>query len=530
MAEEKRYTVTTPDYQTTIDLWVELTYDGSRSGTVPQRPVPVANSRPNNLRNTEYWLTDEEAELLKSDSRVDDVFNLESITPSKFAFQESDFNKTTTQSGAVGNWGLLRHVSPTNIYGTSTADPVGTYNYVLDGTGVDIVVIDSGIQADHPEFQDANGISRVQQIDWFTASGVSGTMPANFYTDYDGHGTHVAGTIAGKTFGWAKNAKIYSIKLDGLAGPSDPNSGMSTSNAFDVILGWHNAKAGSRPTIVNNSWGYEIYWRETENVMSFSAYEGTTYAIEGGTYRGTPWAGSTRDAARGLTGSQHIQVGPGGTIDNAIFAFPYRIPSVDADVSQLVSAGVIVCNAAGNSATKDDVVGGADYDNLISLTSLGTYYYHRGSSPHKGITDALQVGSISTSTFSSLESIASYSVKGPNVDVYAAGERIISATSNTNLSDTNTLYFNNSSFKQQKLGGTSMASPQVAGIAACLKQVHPDWSTGQIRNWIVGNSKPLLYSTGLDNDYGTGRSLLGGPNNLAFFPMNGSKVFSYQSS
>ena len=45
----------------------------------------------------------------------------------------------------------------------------------MDGTGVDIVIQDSGLQVDHPEFNDANGVSRVQQIDWFSASGVTGS-------------------------------------------------------------------------------------------------------------------------------------------------------------------------------------------------------------------------------------------------------------------------------------------------------------------------------------------------------------------
>ena len=87
-------------------------------------------------------------------------------------------------------------------------DPGVNYNYVLDGTGVDVVIIDTGIQPDHPEFQDANGVSRVKQINWYEASGQSGVQPANFYRDTDGHGTHVAGTVAGKTYGWAKNANI----------------------------------------------------------------------------------------------------------------------------------------------------------------------------------------------------------------------------------------------------------------------------------------------------------------------------------
>jgi subtilisin family serine protease len=520
--ELKPYTVTSSDLENTNAVWDDLTTLGSPSETIPEREVEVANERPENANNTVYYLTDEEAQALKEDPRVEDVFNLDILKPSKFAFQDGNFNKTTTETGSVDNWGLLRHINLTNVFGTSTSDPGGTYDYVLDGTGVDIVIIDSGIQPDHPEFQDAFGSSRVQQIDWYAASGVSGTMPSGFYSDYDGHGTHVAGTIAGKTFGWAKNARIYSIKLDGLQGPGDPNSGMSVSDAFDVILGWHNSKNGSRPTILNNSWGYGIYWRTDTNVMSFSDTGGTTYAINGGSYRGTAWSGNSKDpSAKGHTGAQ---------FSTDLFWFPFRVSAVDADISQLVSAGVIVCNSAGNTFTKDDIPSGDDYNNYVTLVGFGNYYYHRGASPHKGTADAIQVGAVSTGTISSLETAANYSVKGPNVDIYAAGSRIISSMSDINIDNSNISYYANASYKQQKLSGTSMSCPQVAGIAALLKQVHPDWSPAQIKNWIVNKSQSVLYTTELDNDYTNTASILGGGNRMAYFPLKGQKYYSITSS
>lgn len=510
----KSYTVTTHNLEETKSLYVGLTKDHKETKTIPERLVKVDDQRKVNELNTDYILTEEEAEALRSDPRVVAVTDNSKKRIGKLAFQDSTFNKTTTNTGEQSNWGLLRHIQETNTFGTSTNDPGGTYDYVLDGTGVDIVVVDSGIQADHPEFQDANGVSRIQQINWFTVSGVSGTMPAEFYSDYDGHGTHVAGTVAGKTFGWAKNAHIYSIKLAGLEGPSDPNSGITASQAFDCILGWNNAKTNGRRTVVVNSWGYIVIWDTVQNAFTFD--ESFYYNITGGSYRGTPWSGTTKDTAKGHTGEQ---------LSSTKFVFSYPLASVDADITQLINSGIIVCNAAGNGSLKQDVVGGADYNNYVSATGLANLYYHRGGSPHVRGASGFQVGAMGVQFVGSTESKSSYSDSGPAVTLYAAGDRIISATSNTNVGNTNFAYHLNSSFKQQLLTGTSMATPQVAGLCALLLQAHPDWTSLQVYNWIITNSKTLLHTTGLDSDYTTSASVHGGPNTIAYFPMNGRKVY-----
>ena len=188
-------------------------------------------------------------------------------------------------------------IESTNVYGTSNNDPSGDYTYHLDGTGVDVVIQDSGLQVDHPEFNDASGTSRVQQINWYTESGVSGSQSSNHYRDYDGHGTHCAGTATGLLYGWAKNARVYSVKVRGLEGSGDSFTGISTIDCFDVIKGWHNNKSVDpatgykRPTIVNMSWGYGTY---ANNVTT------------GGSYRGNPitgWTGTGRDTSVGIVGA-----------------------------------------------------------------------------------------------------------------------------------------------------------------------------------------------------------------------------------
>jgi len=216
--------------------------DNTGAGVIPNRTVNVANARPYSQLSTHYSLTDEEAEELRNDSRVRGIeLPLTDRDDVKIGFnatQSGNFAKTTSSSGNNINWGLRRCMQNTNPYGT-TATASGDFTYTLDGTGVDVVIIDTGIQVDHPEFNDADGNSRVQQIDWYTESGISGTQSANHYSDYDGHGTHVTGTVAGLTFGWAKNARIYSIKHESLTVAADVGTGFVDTEIFDIVKQWH---------------------------------------------------------------------------------------------------------------------------------------------------------------------------------------------------------------------------------------------------------------------------------------------------
>jgi subtilisin family serine protease len=195
----------------------------------------------------------------------------------------------------------------------------------------------------------------------------------------------------------------------------------------------------------------------------------------------------------------------------------------------MVSAGIIVCNAAGNESLKVEVAGGVDYDNYITLTGFGNFYYHRGGSPRANSVLGFDVGSLGSSTVTNKDAKSSFSNSGPGISIYAAGSRIMSAMSDVNVDSSNFAYYLNSSFKQQLLSGTSMAAPQVAGVCALLLQAHPDWTPQQVYNWMVSNSQEELHSTGLDNDYATNTSIHGGANTLCYFPMYGRRPFQISS-
>jgi hypothetical protein len=191
---EREYTVIVHNRIDLAELETEL---GSELGTVtiPNRIVVIKNKRLGSKVQTHFMLTDEEADTLSQDPRVRAVEippdQREDIKIGLNAAQTGSFYRGQNDASDV-NWGLRRNIESQNIY-ENNATVAGDYVYALDGAGVDMVIQDSGIQVGHPEWQDSQGVSRLQQIDWYTESGITGTQSTDHYQDTDGHGTHCAG-------------------------------------------------------------------------------------------------------------------------------------------------------------------------------------------------------------------------------------------------------------------------------------------------------------------------------------------------
>ena len=511
--EDQNKAVVTLDLGVDVDAFIEDMVSGTnQSEFMPGRKVELFNEKPDSLRNVDFVLTREEAELLKNDPRVIDVrygTKVENgifLKPSSVD-TEKLYSKTGTLDPTHYNWGIPACVNATNPFSSVNTSINFTHGFPVAGTGVDVVIQDSGIDPTHPEWLTFDGsTSRLQQVDWPTVAGLTATYSQNInhYTDLDGHGTHVAGTAAGRLYGWAKNANIYAITI------IDNPAAFGVSASFNLIRGFHNNKTVTstgykRPTIVNMSWGY------------YKVYENIT----GGNYRGTPWTATTPQSLYGMVQTIYNRLtGP------TRYYHPVRVASVDADILDCINAGVILVAAAGNDAHKVDASTGTDYNNYYTDSVNGTTYYHRGATPCN-TSGVVTVGSVKVAD---PEGKNFFSNTGPGVDLFAPGESIMSSIPDGSTIATNTGtvdYPLNPLFKSTKISGTSMASPQVTGVVACMLEARPSYNQSQVRAWLTETT-----ATGRLSDTGGGyadlQSLQGASNKFLRQPFNSATAWSFK--
>lgn len=123
---------------------------------------------------------------------------------------------------------------------TITSNSTYVYNYT--GANVTAYVIDTGVRTTHVEFG-----GRASYLDDLVDNPKVQTEPQD--PKYpDGHGTGVASTLGGTTFGTAKQVKIKSIR----AGKGSGIDAATLISAFDVVLADVNAH-NTRPAVINFS-------------------------------------------------------------------------------------------------------------------------------------------------------------------------------------------------------------------------------------------------------------------------------------
>ena len=140
------------------------------------------------------------------------------------------------------------------------------YSYQNDGEGVNAYVIDTGILATHWEFQGR-------------ASAIYDVFEGGNGVDCNGHGSHVAGTIGGQTFGVAKNVRLLGVRVLNCQG---------TGTWSDVIDGvnfvtWHRRQPAQQgtPALANMSLGGETN-RAVDVAVRNSIRAQVTYVVAAG--------------------------------------------------------------------------------------------------------------------------------------------------------------------------------------------------------------------------------------------------------
>lgn len=134
---------------------------------------------------------------------------------------DQEYSINQEQSGAV--WGIDR-IDQRDL-------PLDrSYSFDFSGRGVSIYIFDTGIMYSHSEFR-RDGSSRAQLgFDAWDGNG----------SDCNGHGTHVAGTTAGRGVGVAKDARIHSVRVINCGG-------LAPESAIIAGIDWLIERTRSRP-------------------------------------------------------------------------------------------------------------------------------------------------------------------------------------------------------------------------------------------------------------------------------------------
>ena len=176
----------------------------------------------------------------------------------RVAFVEEDqqFTATTVQTGAT--WGIDRV--------DQRARPLsGSFSYTATASNVTAYIIDTGIRTDHAQF----GGRATLGFNAFTTAATNG--------DCNGHGTHVAGTVGGSTYGIAKQVRLVAVRVLDCAGSGTT---IGVIAGVDYVAGRKTASP-TTPMVANMSLGGGISGALDTAVMN-AVGKGVVFAVAAG--------------------------------------------------------------------------------------------------------------------------------------------------------------------------------------------------------------------------------------------------------
>jgi aqualysin 1 len=172
----------------------------------------------------------------------------------RVAFVEQDRVVTLSATQSPATWGLDR-------IDQRTLPLSNSFTYTNTGAGVHAYIVDTGIRSTHTEFTGrvGNGRDLVQND--------------NTPQDCNGHGTHVAGTVGGTTYGVAKGVTLHGVRVLNCSG-SGTNSG--------VIAGVDWVRLNHvKPAVANMSLGGSAS-TALDNAVASAVSAGVTFVVAAG--------------------------------------------------------------------------------------------------------------------------------------------------------------------------------------------------------------------------------------------------------
>lgn len=192
------------------------------------------------------------------------------------AYIEADREVRVSETQSPATWGIDRidqRDLPLN----------NSYTFNQSGAGVTAYILDTGVRLAHSEFSGR------------AVSGYTAIADGRGVDDCNGHGTHVAGTVGGETYGVAQDVRLVAVRVLDCNG-SGSNSGVIAG--VDWVTQNHAAGA---PAVANMSLGGGVS-SALDTAVSNSIADGVTYALAAGNdYGANACNSSPSRVAAGLT-------------------------------------------------------------------------------------------------------------------------------------------------------------------------------------------------------------------------------------
>lgn len=176
----------------------------------------------------------------------------------RVAFVEEGQEYTASIVQASATWGIDRVDQRLGPLST-------TYSYVTTASDVTAYIIDTGIRTSHTQF----GARATLGFNAFRKAAANG--------DCNGHGTHVAGTVGGSTYGIAKEVRLVAVRV------LDCNGSGTTSGVIagiDYVAGRKAASPGT-PMVANMSLGGGAS-TALDNAVANAVSRGVVFAVAAG--------------------------------------------------------------------------------------------------------------------------------------------------------------------------------------------------------------------------------------------------------